>query len=1436
MRKKVLGLFSIIFIALVLVACGTKSFDVNFELNGGTSAAIETQKIKKDGLVDKPSNPTRDGYTFEFWAEKETEEKWEFATDKVTKKITLVAQWEIKKYNVTFDAKGGAPTPAAQVIEHGAKATEPEFPALVGNQFLGWFLAGEETPYNFDSKVTKHLVLEAKWSLDEFTVTFDLDGGEPAIEDKVIVYNGLVEEPAAPTKDGFSFLGWFVDGEEYDFDRPVKNDLTIQARWQLDYDAAITALIAHYEDTLGNPEWFAEDIELISEINSAPITWTSSNPDYFTNDGKVTKPAFSEGDQTIMLTAQLTPIKSHMFFFIVEALEQTTEELLDEILRIVTVVPVSPTGYQETNFEITKTYMIDEQEVAITWETSDDEVMTATGELVAFEDAAEKNVTLTATITYNDVTRTREITFLVKCVTTYTSFLDAFVDQNKGEKVKVEGVRYFTPIKANESNPNGYYLASQDNQIGFVYGAPSSTLKQDKLYDVIFEVDIYYGSYQLKSPSFSNERDGELPEITPIEVTLDDIVNLPKPLTKSFNHQYIKLTNVKVHVVDPNDNYQTFLVPQDLNTETTQLNDMNSLMIYYVSNMEVIQGLNGKRIDEILLINNGYRTNNVVWYVNYVGDGSDIVMGALNDEEAVVAAKEQLESSIPFKVINEDAITLPIELFGATISWTSNDEAVIDPTTGEVKFATEAVTVKLTATITAGTEELNFERDVWVGTPEQLSVSSIADVRAYDGIFGLMPFKVEGVVTGATGDRSFSIYDGDNALVIRTLYGVSLDYGFKYTIVGYKALFNGLVQLGQSVEAVKGDAAALEEPITLTEANLKDNAYLETIQAHLVSIDAAEITNIDKDSHGNYEITLKVGTAQINVRWDSRVNVTQDAKDRLAELVVGDNVKIVGAPLGWYNGPQLGYNAASQIQIAGPETDEDIVAAAIAALDIPQVTTVNLNLPTVGRFEANIVWTSSNTDVIANDGTLTMPLENTTVTLTAVVSYGTASEEVEYQVLVQAEEGVLNVKLTRALAKGDPAKFKGIVTGIVGDRYVYVSDEDGTTIPMYSPVENANLALGDKVLVEGAIDIYNELVQVGSGGTLEILETGLTLPSIIELDTIPEFSADDQGKRYNIENLIVLSVNGRTMTVTKDEKEFNVYVDPNVPELVDYLATATGKKVNLVGIRLGWFNAAQFLFQDITQVEIVDLTTEEKVQQDLNKINLPATISTEVALTLITEGPSSELAITWSSDYPEIIAADGTVVLPEEDTLVTLTATIVVGETAFSNSFEVLVKSKHAPVEHTVELKYSGPMGNLEADNQAALLNLDETIFTVLAIQGPDALNNIGVNAAGQIRIYSVRGTGEGNTLKVSIADGGIIKNVEFHFTATTGNTVQSTSGLLMLGTEEHNLNEADLTTTQTYSDLDITEFSLKNNHMGGDKNGQIWITKIVITYTGNFA
>ncbi len=1430
MKKRLFGLFSVIFALVLLVACGGKTFEVSFDLNGGTSAeTIEVQKIKEGNLVTKPADPTRDGYTFAHWSLED--EEWNFETNKVEENMTLTATWDLSEYVVSFDTLGGAPIPEAQSVVHGQKAVEPEVvPTLEGNEFLGWYL-GDDL-FDFDTVITEAITLKAKWSLI-FTVTFDADGGIPVPADVVVEKGAKIEEPTAPTREHATFLGWFVDGEEFDFETAIEENLELQARWEFDYVAVIDALEVYYEETLGNMNWNpTEDVELIKEISGLPITWSSSDTDFFTNDGKVTIPSFSEGNKTIMLTATLTPVQSTIFFFVIESAEQTTEELLDEILRLVTIVPSSPSGYQEQNFEVTTVYDINGVEVTITWETSDETVMKANGELVPFEDAAEKAVTLTATITHDGVTREKEIDFLVKGVTSYNSFLDALTDENKGQKVRVEGVSFFSPIRTGTSTPNGYYVASADNQIAFVYGNQPANMKEDKLYDVLFEVDIYYGSYQLSSPAFINERDGDLPVITPTEMTLEEVVNLPKPLDESFNHQYIKLTNVKVHVEDPNDNYKTFLIPQDLDPAETVLTDTNSLMIYYVSNMDVIQNLDGKRIDEILLINNGYRTNNIVWYVNYVGDGSDIVMSALTDEEAVVAAKEQFEGSIPYKVINENGLALLSDVFGATVTWTSTDEAIIDPETGDVVLPAEGTMVTLTASIVAGYEELTFQREVFFVTPEDLEVSAIADFIAYDGIYSLMPFKLHGVVTGATGDRSFTLYDGVDALAVRTLSGVALDFGYEYTVIGTKSVFNGLIQINQ-ITATKGIEAELEDPIVLTETELKDNAYLETIQAHLVSINGAEVTKINVDNYGNTEITLKIGTVELLIRWDNRVAIAQEAEDKLTEFVVGDIVNIVGAPMGWYSGPQLGYNAASQIVVSEPETDEDIVAAAIAALDIPKVTKVDLELPTEGRFEAVISWASSHPAIIAADGTLVMPEENTEVTLTATVTFGDFTDVVDFVVFVQANEDILNVKLTRALAVDTAAKFEGVISGMDPTRYVFVSDADGTTIFLFNPERPTGLALGDKVLVEGVVAHHNGLIQIAAGSTIEILETGLTIPLAIEVDKIPELTVDDQGKRYSIENLAVVSVSGRTLTVTDGIKNISVFVDPDNEGLKTHILTAVGKKVNLVEVHVGWYNSGQFLIHNNAQVVIVELTDNEKALADLNNIDLPTSIATDSKLTLPIAGSLHEAVITWTSSDETIIATDGTVVLPTEETTVTLTATANLGDAEEVLNFVIVVKPEGALVEQTATMKFSGSVNeNMGTDNEAANVGLDANVFNVLGFNG-EAKQNVGLNAAGQIRIYSVRGSGEGNTLEVSIKSG-VIKGVEIKFTPTTGSTAQSTSGLLTLGTEEVNLTENDLTVVQLYEDLDIAKFTLKNTHLGGDKNGQIWITEIVITYLGD--
>lgn len=76
----------------------------------------------------------------------------------------------------------------------------------------------------------------------------------------------------------------------------------------------------------------------------------------------------------------------------------------------------------------------------------------------------------------------------------------------------------------------------------------------------------------------------------------------------------------------------------------------------------------------------------------------------------------------------------------------------------------------------------------------------------------------------------------------------------------------------------------------------------------------------------------------------------------------------------------------------------------------------------------------------------------------------------------------------------------------------------------------------------------------------------------------------------------------------------------------------------------------------------------------------------------------------------------------------------------------------------TATLKYSGATTtNMEGDgaNNAAVVNLDASLFTVLADKG-SASNNIGLNKAGNIRLYTEKNSGDGNILTVSIAEGSI--------------------------------------------------------------------------------
>ena len=73
-------------------------------------------------------------------------------------------------------------------------------------------------------------------------VTFDYNDG--ATPDKIVeVEQGsTVEKPKPPTRDGHIFVGWYLDGEEYDFGEAVNSDVTLTAEWE-ENDHVVTIII-----------------------------------------------------------------------------------------------------------------------------------------------------------------------------------------------------------------------------------------------------------------------------------------------------------------------------------------------------------------------------------------------------------------------------------------------------------------------------------------------------------------------------------------------------------------------------------------------------------------------------------------------------------------------------------------------------------------------------------------------------------------------------------------------------------------------------------------------------------------------------------------------------------------------------------------------------------------------------------------------------------------------------------------------------------------------------------------------------------------------------------------------------------------------------------------------------------------------------------------
>lgn len=224
----------------------TEMVTVKFATDGGST--ISNQIIEKGEKAVMPEEPKKEGYIFKGWYH--NDEEFNFDTP-IDENIELTSKWEkepeketnsssnnsnkeekptVKKYTITFNSNGGSAV-ASQTVEEGKKVTQPSSPTRNGYTFTGWTLNG--SAYDFNKAVTSNMTLTATWKevvKNNYTVTFDSNGGS-AVASQTVVEGNKATQPAAPTREGYTFNGWTLNGSTYNFDNAVTGNITLVASW-----------------------------------------------------------------------------------------------------------------------------------------------------------------------------------------------------------------------------------------------------------------------------------------------------------------------------------------------------------------------------------------------------------------------------------------------------------------------------------------------------------------------------------------------------------------------------------------------------------------------------------------------------------------------------------------------------------------------------------------------------------------------------------------------------------------------------------------------------------------------------------------------------------------------------------------------------------------------------------------------------------------------------------------------------------------------------------------------------------------------------------------------------------------------------------------------------------------------------------------------------
>lgn len=214
-----------------------RMYEITFDPNGGRMEADFKLKLKYGQQYGELPTPTRIGYKFTKWADKDGNAIYSTSNLEVADDTKYYAQWVALVFDVEFDGNGSSMTVPPISVTYGE--TYDILPEIERNGygFDGWYdengnLVTEESIV----EITEHTVLTARWTAFEYVLVFDANGGECDVDRMNFTFDIQGGSLPVASKEGCIFVGWFDENgsmftEDTELDKEKDNIFT--ARWAL---------------------------------------------------------------------------------------------------------------------------------------------------------------------------------------------------------------------------------------------------------------------------------------------------------------------------------------------------------------------------------------------------------------------------------------------------------------------------------------------------------------------------------------------------------------------------------------------------------------------------------------------------------------------------------------------------------------------------------------------------------------------------------------------------------------------------------------------------------------------------------------------------------------------------------------------------------------------------------------------------------------------------------------------------------------------------------------------------------------------------------------------------------------------------------------------------------------------------------------------------